>query len=43
MLDKLETGELQPVIDEVMPMTEIQSAHARMDANETFGKLVLMW
>ena len=43
MLDKLESGELQPVIDDVMPMSEIQAAHARMDANETLGKLVLMW
>jgi len=43
MLGKFETGELQPIIDEVLPMTEIQAAHARMDANETFGKLVLSW
>ncbi len=43
MLGKFESGELQPIIDEVLPMTEIQAAHARMDANETFGKLVLSW
>jgi putative PIG3 family NAD(P)H quinone oxidoreductase len=43
MLGKFETGELRPIIDEVLPMTEIQAAHARMDANETFGKLVLSW
>jgi len=43
MLGKFETGELQPIIDDVLPMTEIQTAHARMDANETLGKLVLSW
>lgn len=43
MLGKFETGELRPIIDDVLPMTEIQTAHARMDANETFGKLVLSW
>ncbi|MEM9189141.1 MAG: NAD(P)H-quinone oxidoreductase [Myxococcota bacterium] len=36
-------GPLQPVIDEVLPMSEVAAAHARMEANETFGKLVLAW
>lgn len=43
MLTRFSTGQLRPVIDEVLPMTEIQAAHRRMDANETFGKLVLTW
>ena len=43
MLDKLATKELAPVIDATLPMSEIQDAHRRMDANETFGKLVLSW
>jgi len=43
MLGRFETDELKPIVDEVLPMTEIQSAHRRMDANETFGKLVLRW
>ena len=43
MLGKFKTGELRPIIDDVLPMTRIQTAHARMDANETFGKLVLSW
>jgi NADPH2:quinone reductase len=34
---------LVPVIDEVMPMDRIAEAHARMEANETFGKLVMKW
>ena len=43
MLERFATGELKPIIDEVLPMTDIQAAHRRMDANETFGKLVLNW
>ena len=43
MLPKLESGELEPIVDEVLPMSEVQEAHRRMDANETFGKLVLTW
>jgi putative PIG3 family NAD(P)H quinone oxidoreductase len=43
MLGRFATGELEPVIDDVLPMTEVQAAHRRMDANETFGKLVLSW
>jgi putative PIG3 family NAD(P)H quinone oxidoreductase len=43
MLGRFETDELKPIVDDVLPMTEIQSAHRRMDANETFGKLVLRW
>lgn len=38
-----EGGALQPVVDDVMPMTEIAEAHARMEKNDTFGKLVLSW
>ena len=43
MLERFATGELKPIIDDVLPMTDIQAAHQRMDANETFGKLVLNW
>ena len=43
MLGCFETGELKPIIDDILPMTEIQAAHRRMDANDTFGKLVLRW
>jgi len=43
MLEKFASGELKPIIDEVLEMADVQSAHARMDKNETFGKLVLRW
>jgi putative PIG3 family NAD(P)H quinone oxidoreductase len=43
MLDRFATEELKPIIDDALPMTDIQAAHQRMDANETFGKLVLTW
>jgi len=43
MLERFATGELKPIIDDALPMTDIQTAHQRMDANETFGKLVLNW
>jgi putative PIG3 family NAD(P)H quinone oxidoreductase len=38
-----EGGVLAPVVDEVLPMSEVQAAHARMERNETFGKIVLTW
>lgn len=43
MLGRFETGELKPIVDDILPMSEIRAAHRRMDANETFGKLVLRW
>jgi putative PIG3 family NAD(P)H quinone oxidoreductase len=43
MLGRFATGELKPIIDDVLPMTDVQTAHKRMDANQTFGKLVLRW
>jgi NADPH2:quinone reductase len=34
---------LVPVVDRVLPMTELRSAHRLMERNETFGKIVLRW
>ena len=34
-------GRALPVVDEVMPLAEIQSAHARLEAGEQLGKIVL--
>jgi putative PIG3 family NAD(P)H quinone oxidoreductase len=36
-------GPLSPVVDEVVPMSEIAAAHERMERNATFGKIVLSW
>lgn len=43
MLPHFTTGALRPITDATLPMKDIQSAHVRMDRNETFGKLVLTW
>jgi len=35
---------IQPVIDSVFPIDQIQDAHRRLESNETFGKVVLtLW
>jgi NADPH2:quinone reductase len=38
-----ESGQLRPVVEEVLPMADIHKAHARLEADDTFGKLVLTW
>jgi NADPH2:quinone reductase len=38
-----EQGSLRPVVAERLPMTEIQSAHRQLEADEVLGKLVLTW
>ena len=35
-------GELQPVVDSVLPLEEIRSAHDRIEAGDVFGKIVLV-
>ncbi len=37
----VETGELRPVMDRIFPLAEAAAAHARMDAGEHVGKIVL--
>lgn len=37
----VEAGELRPVIDRIFPLSEVAAAHARMDAGEHVGKIVL--
>lgn len=39
----LASGRLRPVVGRTRPMSEIREAHAEMEANETFGKTVLVW
>ena len=38
-----ELGRLQPVLDVVWPMERVAEAHARLEANASFGKIVLVW
>jgi NADPH2:quinone reductase len=37
----LESGALRPVVDHVLPLDKIRDAHALMESNATFGKIVL--
>jgi NADPH:quinone reductase len=43
VLPLLSSGRVHPVIDTVFPFGDIAEAHRRMEANDTFGKLVLRW
>ena len=43
VLPQFETGTLVPVVDQVLPMTEINEAHRLLGANATFGKVILAW
>jgi putative PIG3 family NAD(P)H quinone oxidoreductase len=43
VLPLFERGQLVPVIDCVLPMSEIREAHRRMESNQSFGKIVLRW
>lgn len=38
----LANGTVQPVVDRVYRLEEIREAHARMESNESFGKIVLV-
>jgi putative PIG3 family NAD(P)H quinone oxidoreductase len=35
------TGSLRPLVDEVLPWSQVREAHQRLEDNATFGKLVL--
>lgn len=43
MVPLFEHGVLKPVVDRILPMAEIRAAHASLEANETFGKIVMVW
>ena len=36
-------GKLKPIVDSVLPMSEVRTAHQRMEQNDSFGKIVLKW
>lgn len=42
-LPLFETGRLRPVVDETITPADIRDAHRRMEANQTFGKIVMVW
>lgn len=43
MLPRFASGDLRPVVDAVLPMAEVAAAHARLERNDSFGKIVLAW
>lgn len=38
-----EEGRLRPVIDTILPAEEVSTAHERLEASDSFGKLLLRW
>ncbi len=42
VLPLVASGKVKPVVDAAVPMAGAREAHARMERNETFGKLVLV-
>jgi len=36
------SGELEPVVDSVLPLADARRAHERLEARQVFGKLVLV-
>lgn len=40
-LPELERGSIRPIIDTVFPLAEARQAHAYMEANRNFGKIIL--
>ena len=41
ILELAGTGRLRPVIDRVLPMSEVREAHRLVAERDTFGKIVL--
>ncbi|MEN8374240.1 MAG: alcohol dehydrogenase catalytic domain-containing protein [Gemmatimonadota bacterium] len=42
VMDLVFSGEFDPVVDSVRPLSEIREAHARLESGEAFGKIVLV-
>ena len=40
-LPLFDDGRLKPLVDSVFPLSEVAQAHARMEANENLGKIIL--
>jgi NADPH:quinone reductase-like Zn-dependent oxidoreductase len=41
LLPLFEAGRLAPVVDRILPLEQAAAAHAAMERNENFGKIVL--
>lgn len=41
LFQHVRAGRISPIIDSVMPLTEIVAAHRKLDAGQAFGKIVL--
>ena len=41
LFQHVRAGRISPVVDSVMPLTEIVAAHRKLDAGQAFGKIVL--
>jgi NADPH:quinone reductase-like Zn-dependent oxidoreductase len=41
ILDLVALGRLKPVVDSVLPLSKVAEAHARLEARDVFGKIVL--
>ena len=42
LVSLLAAGKFAPVVDDVLPLSEVAEAHRRIEAREVFGKLVLV-
>ena len=40
-LPELKNGSIRPIVDTVFPLAHVQEAHAYMEANRNFGKIIL--
>jgi NADPH:quinone reductase len=43
VLPLLSSGRIRPVVDAVIGFDQVEKAHARMEENANFGKIVLKW
>jgi NADPH:quinone reductase-like Zn-dependent oxidoreductase len=41
-MEKVFTGELEPVVDSVLPLDQVCRAHERLERGDAFGKIVLV-
>jgi NADPH:quinone reductase-like Zn-dependent oxidoreductase len=42
VMEKVFTGELEPVVDSVLPLDQVCRAHERLERGDAFGKIVLV-